>query len=74
MEEEAVTHPGVSWGISAWKDATNSSRDTRPSWQMSRRRIQAKMLFFFKVEFSKATYQRAREVAVGAAIALMNAI
>lgn len=45
-EEEALAHPGVSWGIRAWKDATNSSRDTRPSWQMSRRRIQAKTLIF----------------------------
>ena len=43
-EDEAAAHPGVSWGIRAWKEATNSSRETRPSWQMSRRRIHAKTL------------------------------
>ena len=41
IDDEAAAHPRVSGGMRARKDATNSSRDTRPSWQMSRRRIQA---------------------------------
>lgn len=40
-EGEAIAHPGVSGGMRAWNEAMNSSRDTRPSWHMSRRRIHA---------------------------------
>lgn len=38
---DAEAQLGLSGGIRAWKDATNSSKDTRPSWEISRRRIQA---------------------------------
>lgn len=41
---DAEVQLGFSGGMRAWKEATNSSNDTRPSWEISRRRIQAWIL------------------------------